>query len=1005
MTHNSKIISGLISAISIAVCALPAMALRKTPGVVEPGDTGMFSVPFSNQEGGVSIIRNARLEVTSVPYWVSLDTGISFMGPVDIYPGEDMVFNVFYSINDKLPKDKAEADIGLSVFTDSPQFVPSSITWRFKTDNAFFTMRGECVDNSGASCGEYVSPDKLAPVTTLSCDSDFTEGPDGAMYVGAGTVVKLQSHDAYAANSNITRVKETRYSLDEPADDFNALKKTGDSLRIDSGSRTLYFASVDNAGNKEPVQKKVIAVGKPPSWLSRVKSYWQDKWHSVTDKAVASAAPAPAAPRQTPAPPPENEDTFKGETLYYACEQALPGPPKKSGFSVCAANVPAGPSSGSGGALLLQSFVSGCDSADAVWLKIGDDISWGVLELLDSDDSGSPENILARTALKWGGCGIGVYGPTIFPIRKTSLTKGKKYFIRYRHGAPNIPYAFTEDDAYKEGEFTGGQPGWDLDFQVLYGNGEAPYMRQARVNAECSREFGRLAASVGESPPGNSSSLDEACANIELSSSPAAPAKGSPDWVLGRLFSYKYEVKEEGFNALWPLQQEEKDKVVLAVYAYLNDTDPSVRKTAREALKRMGGYTKVLLPKFMERFRKNGSDLDLISSMGMSAVSAVPELLEMLKKTGSRELADAVANISTRDYNDVLADYYMKQMSTEAKKLEAVSIDMRDPKNLPEGCIMREFLPESVLEATGKIIWDGVSFGTYDYPLSGGEEVSLTAGQAGKMLKSVVTIEKGNYLTLSSCRVSNEVAATIRTGLGRDARNVAIRGGCQPREDYPEEVKAVVPEMEGYSGIEARGVASSQGCGKDNGCQVFSKQEFERLMGVSIPYISGETIFSIAPCRNKSDVETAIKNGIELALKDSVYRSDSEFKSFVKGLAGGWCGKAVNRAGYENTTMHLKFSESDGVMLGYAAQAWPKSSNGRHPYTPYLRLVPMRMSGTSGVTEVLFTEISEYRFNGSVWYAKKEGDGFRIKGPVSDDHVYLVTRNCQGFWTGPESDK
>jgi len=849
----------------LAAYVCPALAAH---GVIEAGDTGVFSIPFSNREDGTSVIRNARVVLSSVPYWVSVDTGISLMGPMDIHPSEDVMFKVYYVINNKVPRGRAEADIRVSVVTDSPQLMPAGITWRFKTDNGFLTLRGDCVDNTGTFCGEYTAPDTLEP--------------------------------------------------------------------------------------------------------------------------------APIA---------EIEDTFDGETLFYAGEGALPWPPRTPTWKVCAGNVPAASGSGSGAAVLLQSFLADCDSVEAVRLWIGDSRSWGVLELLESDVSGAPGRILARTALNWSNCGVDVYGPTTFPVRKTQLTRARKYFIRYRHGVGAIPFTFTEGDAYKEGEFTGGKPGWDLEFQVLSGAVEAPYLRRVSVGAECDRELRHLAAGSEERSPETAFPLDEACNDVELSSSPVTPTQGSIDWILGRLFSYKYEVKQEGFSAFWPLQEEEKNKIVLALYQYLDYGDEQVRRNAREALKAMGAFAKVLLPRLMDRFRKNGTEIDLISSMGYGAAPAVPELLIMLKKTGSLALADALANIGTEDSRGALVDYYIAHMRAEMKKLQAASIDTRVPERLPEGCIMRELLPESVRKATGQMAWDGVSFGVMEGPLSeDNDERHLNAWQAGKLLNNTVILEKGNYLMLSGCGwITKPIAEEIRNRLGMDARHIAVRGGCLARGEYPENIKALVPEMEGYSGIEFSPGTSKESCDTRPGCKLFPKQEFEELVGARIPHFFEPAQYSMAPCRLENDDQALMRKAKQDALKDSGYKSDPELKAFLKDLTGKWCG----RLDYPNNAkveMRMAFSESDGVLIGDGIRAYARSGTdwpkGQDVYAENVEYIPMRMSRRWSIGEAIFTQVSKYQ-SGSVWYVRKEGDGFFLTGPGDNGLTYIMARECKDFWTDP----
>lgn len=224
---------------------------------------------FGNTPGGVSIIRNARLVVSTLPYWVDLDTAASLMGPVDIPPGETVGFTAGLKVNERLPQNGAAADITLAVLTDSPRFVPSSITWRFTTDNGFLTMRGECVDNSGINCGRFLSPDKFPPVTELAFEPEPVKGPEGEIYLPVGATARLESHDDYVSNAEISRCQGTRYSVDKPAWAFYELEVAGDSVTLSSGRHLLYFAGVDNAGNPEPVRVATVTVESAPDFEAR----------------------------------------------------------------------------------------------------------------------------------------------------------------------------------------------------------------------------------------------------------------------------------------------------------------------------------------------------------------------------------------------------------------------------------------------------------------------------------------------------------------------------------------------------------------------------------------------------------------------------------------------------------------------------------------------------------------------------------------------------------------
>ncbi|MBI5744199.1 MAG: hypothetical protein HY952_06595 [Elusimicrobia bacterium] len=327
------------------------------------------------------------------------------------------------------------------------------------------------------------------------------------------------------------------------------------------------------------------------------------------------------------------------------------------------------------------------------------------------------------------------------------------------------------------------------------------------------------------------------------------------DGVVRQLMAGGVEIGRGGAGALWDLGREGRDKVALRLYHYLAEGDPELQDGARNAIRSMGSHGSALLPLMLDKFRKNGTDLDLIASMGPGALSAVPELVRMLKESPSPELVAALERIGGYDSIGPLADYHLARMNAEIKKLDAGNVDLRKPGSLPQGCIMRELAPERLMTALGKLRIDGVSFEISTSPVSGRTGMSFDAARVSELIGKKVYLERGACLVLSNCFVKKPVADEIRRRLGRDLRPIFAQEGCQPRVAYPDVVKGIVPEQAGYLGLELQWGASRTGCRMTAGCKLFMKAEFEKLFGIVMDDYAPAEVFSIEPCRLDSDYQ------------------------------------------------------------------------------------------------------------------------------------------------------
>ncbi len=236
-----------------------ASALHINPGIIEPGDMGTITIPFGNMEGGVSPIVNVRITTTSIPSWIT-PVSDSFMGPSTIYPGRNIVFNFDFEISSDYEALNSTGEIILDLLSDSTNFVPASLTWRFTTDNGFLTMRGKCVDNDGMYCGEYISSDTFAPQSSPSFEMPEYVDEQSRLFISTFNNVYFDGFDQYDANSVISRIAVTGHKVDDPAAAFEELAISTETILLAEGQHTLYFASRDNAGNTEVIRSTVVYV-------------------------------------------------------------------------------------------------------------------------------------------------------------------------------------------------------------------------------------------------------------------------------------------------------------------------------------------------------------------------------------------------------------------------------------------------------------------------------------------------------------------------------------------------------------------------------------------------------------------------------------------------------------------------------------------------------------------------------------------------------------------------
>jgi len=245
--------------IALCLALIPAsgFSLELDPARVEIGDTGTFLIPLENHEASVKPIRNVRASLSGVPLWMDINP-TSFIGPVDIYPGEATTFSIDFTINSVFNPASPNADVTIAFVSDSPSFIPSNLIWHFVTNNGFRTAQGESNDNMGITYEEYRSPDVLAPNTYLNYEGPSYNDLQENIYLSTQTRVYFEGSDSYDIDTEISGVFLTGYQIDSVPVSFDTLNFSTMPVVLPEGQHILYFASRDNAGNTEVVKSSTV---------------------------------------------------------------------------------------------------------------------------------------------------------------------------------------------------------------------------------------------------------------------------------------------------------------------------------------------------------------------------------------------------------------------------------------------------------------------------------------------------------------------------------------------------------------------------------------------------------------------------------------------------------------------------------------------------------------------------------------------------------------------------
>ncbi|MFA6093804.1 MAG: hypothetical protein WCU88_09605 [Elusimicrobiota bacterium] len=225
----------------------------------QAGDKARFSIPFSNHPNSLAPVEGVRITVLSAPSWLSVSPD-SFLGPIQVFPGETLYFIVDYALSPSFNPQNAEGELVLQLLTDSPSFKPSVMTWRFKTKDGFMSSRAECADSEGLFCGAYLSADSAPPHTSFPSDEIGYIDASDRIFVSTSAEIRFDGADVYEENAAISRIAFTGYAVDRAASGISELDVFTSTFTLAEGEHSIVYASSDNAGNVEPLKTVSLTV-------------------------------------------------------------------------------------------------------------------------------------------------------------------------------------------------------------------------------------------------------------------------------------------------------------------------------------------------------------------------------------------------------------------------------------------------------------------------------------------------------------------------------------------------------------------------------------------------------------------------------------------------------------------------------------------------------------------------------------------------------------------------
>ncbi|MHB9138447.1 MAG: hypothetical protein ACYC4Q_03495, partial [Victivallaceae bacterium] len=177
-----------------------------------------------------------------------------------VFPGCTAYFHIDFKIGVAYNLSNTSATITVDLTHTSPNFVPTSRRWVYRTQNLFKSLRGDCLEPGNIFCGEYLSPDTYPPNTEIIFDGPEFDENGSKIFIATYTFLNLIGGDAFLEDSEISGSAVTGYKLDVQPANFEDLIPIAATITLNEGQHILYFASRDYAGNTEVIKSSAVIV-------------------------------------------------------------------------------------------------------------------------------------------------------------------------------------------------------------------------------------------------------------------------------------------------------------------------------------------------------------------------------------------------------------------------------------------------------------------------------------------------------------------------------------------------------------------------------------------------------------------------------------------------------------------------------------------------------------------------------------------------------------------------
>lgn len=307
-------------------------------------------------------------------------------------------------------------------------------------------------------------------------------------------------------------------------------------------------------------------------------------------------------------------------------------------------------------------------------------------------------------------------------------------------------------------------------------------------------------------------------------------------------------------------------------------------------------------------------------------------------------------------------------------------IDWSSSEKLPQGCILKELLPEKLFSILKGVAAEGVQF-TFAEPNSGG----LFQVELERLIGKRFLLPKGAALVFPGCRLSVDVADEMHRRMNSSISRESVMGisGCRLRTDFPQSVQKLIRRESGRNGLEVKQGINQNLCGgMASSCKSLTQDEFQALFNAKP--LSPISQYALASCKTYADqMEDKRKQELEELLQPT----GPDLKRFLGDIKGDWCGESKGTASSGAATEHVVFTEENGRILARILISWSTGILDTE-------LIPLQIKEIDGIPSVILKEHHKGR-KMFVWTAKKTDDGWELSDGANSP--FQVTRDCAGF--------